>query len=158
MTTNVEIANYLTRLRTNAGIKQNELAGRLRFSPAVVSRVESGERAISSDELDAILEAIGTEEALNFRETVGRDWLNLPRPPLGHPEEPVLWEAEQASQSVKELSDNQQIPYPFERRLAESLSEIRAAAEMVLADEYSIAFVGDIGAGKTTALCRITAP
>ena len=156
MTTNVEIANYLTRLRNNAGIKQNELAERLRFSPAVVSRVESGERAVSSDELNAILEAIGTEKALNFRATVERDWLNLPRPPLGHPEEPILWKAELAFQSVKELSENPKIPHPFARRLDESLSEISAAAEMVLADEYSIAFVGDIGAGKTTALCRVT--
>ena len=156
MTTTLEIANHLARLRNNAGIKQNELAERLRFSPAVVSRAESGERAVSSEELNAFLEAIGTEEALQFRETIDRDWLNLPRPPLGHPEEPILWEAEQAFQSVKTLSEDPQIPYPFAQRLDESLAEICATAELVMADEYSIAFVGNIGAGKTTALCRIT--
>ena len=156
MATTLEIASHLARLRNKAGIKQNELAERLRFSPAVVSRIESGERVVSSEELNAFLEAIGTEDALQFRETSNRDWLNLPRPPLGHAEEPILWEAEQAFHSVKTLSEDSQIPYPFARRLDESLAEICATVELVLADEYSIAFVGNIGAGKTTALCRIT--
>ena len=156
MTTNLEIGHYLARLRNKAGIKQNELAKRLTFSSAVVSRVESGGRAVSTDELDSILEAIGTEEALGFRETIGHDWLNLPRPPLGHSEEPILWEAEQAFQKVKALSENPKIAHPFARRLGESLTELRTSAELVLANEYSIAFVGNIGVGKSTALCRIT--
>ena len=156
MTTTLEIANHLARLRNNAGIKQNDLAERLRFSPAVVSRVESGERSVSSDELNAFLEAIGTEEARQFRETIGRHWLNLPRPPLGHPEEPILWEAEQAFQCAKELSEDPKTPQLVARRLNEALAEIFANTELVLADEFSIVLVGDIGAGKTTAACRIT--
>ena len=156
MTTNLEIGHYLARLRNKADMRQNELAERLTFSAAVVSRVESGERAVSAEELNSFLDAIGTEEALRFRETVGRDWLNLSRPPLGHPEEPILWEAEQAFQSVKTLSEDHNIPYPFARRLKESLDEIGATAELVMTREFSIAFVGDIGAGKTTVLCRIT--
>ena len=156
MTTSLEIGNYLARLRNKAGIKQNELAEKLTFSPAVLSRVESGERVASTEELNSILEAIGTEEALQLCETIDRDWLNLPRPPLGHPEESILWNAELAFQSVKALSEDPKIPYPFARRLDESLAEIQAVSEMVLAEEYSIAFVGNIGAGKTTALCRIT--
>lgn len=82
--------------------------------------------------------------------------MNLPRPLPGHAEEPTLWEAELAFQSVKTLSGDPKIPYPFARRLAESLAEIQTGSEMLLSEEYSIAFVGNIGAAKTTALCRMT--
>ena len=156
MTTSLELGNYLARLRNKAGIKQNELAEKLPFRAAVLSRVESGERAASTEELNSVLEAIGTEEAMQLREKIDRDWLYLPRLPLSHPEESTLWEAERAFQSVMALSGDHKIPYPFARRLDESLAEIQAGSEMVLAEEYSIAFVGNIGAGKTTALCRIT--
>ena len=156
MTTDLEVGNYLARLRNKAGIKQSELAAKLTFSSAVVSRVESGERAVSADELHSILNAIGTEEALLFCKTIDREWLNLPRPPLGHPQELILWEAEQAFQRVRALSENPKIPHPFAGRLNESLAEIRGIAELVMADEYNIAFVGNIGVGKSTALCRIT--
>ena len=155
MTTNLEIGNYLTRLRNKAGMKQNELAEKLTLSATVVSRVESGERALTPEELNSFLEAIGSPEALGLRDTIGHEWLNLTRPPLGHPEESVLWEAEKAFHSVKVLSEDPKIPEPFARRIEETFTELRGATERVLADEYSIAFVGDIGAGKTTALCRI---
>ena len=155
MTTGLEIGHYLARLRDKSGIQQNELAEKLPFSATVLSRIESGGRAASRGELSSILDAIGTEEARQLSETIDRDWLNLPRPPLGHPEESFLWNAELACQDLTALKEDPQIPYPFVRRLDESLGHIRTIAEMALEDEYSIALVGEIGAGKTTALCRI---
>ncbi len=74
MTTSLEIGNYLGRLRNQAGITQNELAQKLPFGPAVLSRVESGERAASTEELNSVLEAIGTEEAIQVREKIDREW------------------------------------------------------------------------------------
>ncbi len=65
MNTDVEVGKYLARLRDKAGLKQNELAQKVTWSPAVLSRVESGERAVSSDELNSILKAIGTNKTLN---------------------------------------------------------------------------------------------
>ena len=155
MTTSLEIGRYLAHLRDKSGIQQNELAEKLPFSATVLSRIESGGRVASPGELSSILDAIGTEEARQLSEAIDRDWLNLPRPPLGHPEESFLWNAELACQDLTALKEDPQIPYPFVRRLDESLGHIRTIAEMVLEDEYSIALVGEIGAGKTTALCRI---
>ena len=153
--TTIEVGAYLARLREKAGFKQNELAQKVTWSPAVLSRVESGERALSPEELDSILEAIGTEEALGFRETAERVWLHLPRPPLGHPDEQILWEAEQAIHNVKELADSPEIKNVIAKRLEESLLQINGAATPVLKTEHNVAFVGKIGVGKTTALCRI---
>ena len=154
-TTITEVGAYLARLREQAGFKQNELAQKVTWSPAVLSRVESGERALSPEELDSILEAIGTEEALGFKETSGRVWLHLPRPPLGHPDEQILWEAELAIRNVKALADSPDIKNVIAKRLEESQLQINGTATPVLKTEHNVAFVGKIGVGKTTALCRM---
>ena len=154
-TTNIEIGAYLARLRDKGGLKQNELAGKVTWSPAVLSRVESGERALSSDELDAILDAIGTEEALGFKSTAKRGWKHLPRPPLGHPDEAILWKAEQALEMVKELAESPEIKNVIAKRLEAFVSEINSAARLILKTAHNCAFVGKIGVGKTTVLCRI---
>ena len=156
MATYLEIGNYLARLRNKAEMTQNDLAKKLTVSAAVVSRMETGERVIDADELHNILEAIGTSEALACRETIDHDWLYLPRPMLGHPQEPILQEAEKAFQDVKALSENPTIPHPFARRLDETLAELHDSAGLVLSNEHVIAFAGNIGVGKSTAICRIT--
>lgn len=155
MTTSTEAGRYLARLRDRAGLRQNELAQKVTWSPAVLSRVESGEREVSTDELNSILEAIGTEEALLFRETAGRDWHKLQKPPLGHPDERLLWMAEKALQSIEELSAKPEIRNVFVKRLEAFRDELNSAASLVLGTEHSVAFVGDIGVGKSTAICRV---
>ena len=97
MVTDIELGKYLAHLRDRTGLKQNELAEKVGWSASVLSRVESGERSMSTGELQTISEAIGTEEALSLRETVGRNWQNLPKPPLGHPNEPLLWGRRESS-------------------------------------------------------------
>ena len=81
-------------------------------------------------------------------------WLKLPEPPPDHPDEALLWEAEQALRSVAELAAKPDIRNAFARQLDESASELEQAARLVRQTEHKIAFVGDIGVGKTTALCR----
>ena len=156
MASDIQIGRYLAQLRGKAGFKQNELAQKVTWSPAVLSRVESGERQVSQDELVSILKAIGTEEALRFSETNRRDWEYLSDPTLGHPDEQTLWEAELAFKSIVELSENPDIRNVFVKRLDEYRSALRSAANLVLGTEYKIAFIGDIGVGKSTAICRAT--
>ena len=155
MTSHAEMGKYLAHLRDKAGLKQNELAQKVTWSPAVLSRVESGERAVSTEELTSILEAIGTEEARRFRETAGRVWRISQKPPLGHPNEELLWEAEKVLQSIKELSERPDIRNVFVKRLEEFRDELDSAVSLVFGTEHSVAFVGDIGVGKTTAICRV---
>ena len=155
MHTDTEVGKYLAHLRDKAGLKQNELARKVTWSSAVLSRVESGERTVSADELNSILDAIGTEEARQFRKTAGRIWRKSLKPPLGHPDESLLWEAEQALQRVEELSMKPDIKNIFVKRLEEFHDELGSAASLVLGTEHSVAFVGDIGVGKSTAICRV---
>ena len=154
MTSNMQVGRYLALLRERAGLKQNELAQKVTWGPTILSRVESGERSISQDELVSILKAIGTEESLKFAQTSDRSWEHLPEPPLGHLDDQLLWNAEQALKSIAELSNAPDIKNVFVKRLDEYRSALRRAADLVIGTEYTIAFIGELGVGKSTAICK----
>ena len=150
-----EIGRYLAHLRDDADLNQNEVAQRMTWSPAVISRIESGQRPVTYDELNSILDAIGTEKAFEFKETACRNWRQLPKPPFGHPDEPLLWDTEQALQGISILLEDPDIRNSFAARLREIKKETLDAERLVRTVEYSIAFIGDVGLGKSTAICRL---
>jgi transcriptional regulator with XRE-family HTH domain len=151
-----EVGRRLAQVREAAGMKQTELAQKITWSPAVLSRVESGERDLSADELGILLEAIDTPEARHLSTALNRDWRILPRPPLDHPDQDLLWEAEQVCRELVELRQKPEIRQAFEHRLAEYLDDLQRTAGLILKREYSIAFIGGLGIGKSTAICKLT--
>lgn len=152
----IEIGRNLALLRERGGLKQAELARMLTWSPAVLSRVESGEREIAPEELKDILENIGTPEAQRFLELLGRQWTLLERPPLDHPDHDLLWAAELVSKELAELRDNPATRRAFERRITEFLAEINGVSQLLIRRVHQIAFIGSIGIGKSTAIARLT--
>lgn len=151
-----EIGKYLSQIRERAGIKQAELARRVTWSPAVLSRIESGERPLAEDELEAMLHAIGTPEAMKLSEILRRVWRVLPRPALDHPDQDLLWSAEQAAQELVALRERPDVRHAFERRLSEYIAELQHATGLLFRRDHQIAFIGSIGIGKSTAICRLT--
>jgi transcriptional regulator with XRE-family HTH domain len=154
--TAMAIGHYLAQLREQAGLKQAELARKVTWSPAVLSRVESGERELNQDELDEVLRAIGTDDALMLGERLQRKWDVLPAPPLTHPEQDLLWSAELAAKQLRALSVADDVSAAFQRRLDEYLGELQYLAGLVLKRDHTVAFIGSIGIGKSTAICRMT--
>lgn len=151
-----EIGRFITQIRERAGIKQGELARRITWSPAVLSRIETGDRPLAKDELQIILEKIGTEEALHLFEVIERNWTVIPRPPLDDPDQDLLWKAEQVANQLLQLRERPETPHAFERRLSEYISEIQQVAGLLLKREHQLAFIGSIGVGKSTVICRLT--
>lgn len=154
--TSMALGHHLARLREQVGLKQAELARKVTWSPAVLSRVESGERDLSAEELEEVLQAIGSEDALKLRERIQRQWQVLPQPPLDHPEQDLLWEAELAAQQLQALSASDDVSGSFQRRLDEYQEELQYLASLVQKREHTVAFIGSIGIGKSTAICRMT--
>lgn len=152
----VQLGHRLAQLRERTGMKQAELARRITWSPAVLSRVEAGERAISDEELTTLLGAIGTGEAADLAVILHRDWRYLSRPPLDHPDQHLLWRAEQMTSELQAAGTAPGTPAAFRIRLDEYVKEIRRLAEMLIRREHKIAFIGQIGIGKSTAICRAT--
>lgn len=154
MTRDIAVGKHLAALREQAGLKQNELARRLEWSAAVLSRVEGGERPLTDDELQIILNGIGTTEAARLKEVLARQWRMIPEPPLGDPDSDLLWMAEQTAQQIHALAEQPDVKQVFERRLVRYEGEIAGAAQNVLNKRYRAAFIGTIAVGKSTAICR----
>src|SRR5690242_732629 len=97
---NAALGRRIAQLREAAGLKQAELARQVTWSQAVLSRVEAGDRELTTEELDELLEHIGTPEATSLREIVAREWKQLPIPPLGHADQDLLWAAEEIAEAL----------------------------------------------------------
>lgn len=152
-----EVGRALGRLRVRANIRQSELASRLELSAAVLSRIESGERAASPEEVKRIVEAIDTTEALGLPAALSRQWSVIDRPPLDHPDQDLLWEADQAASRLNDFLDNEvDLREAFRRRIITYIEELKRASGNVALREYLIVLVGKVGIGKSTALCRLT--
>lgn len=151
-----EIGRHLMQVRDRAGLKQSELARRVSLSAAVLSRIESGERTITSAEAQDILKQIGTSEAAELATTLQRSWAVLPRPSLDHPDQEILWDAELVASELVTLRNQPDTPHAFESRLTEYVEELKRCAGLLLKREHQVAFIGSIGVGKSTAICRMT--
>lgn len=150
-----ELGRRLMQVREAAGLKQAELARRITWSQAVLSRVESGERELSPDELKTVMEAIGTPEASQLSTVLAREWREIQRPPLDHPDQDLLWVAEQLCGELVQLRNHPDVRYAFERRLTEYIDGIKKVASLLLKREHDITFIGSKGIGKSTAICKI---
>lgn len=151
----LELGRHLAQVRERAGKKQAELAREVTWSPAVLSRIESGERSLASEELTLLLDAIGPE-AEGLRQALQRTWQVLPRPALDHPDQDLLWSAEEVAQQLANLRDQREVRHAFERRLSEYVDELKNTAGLLLKREHQVAFIGSNGVGKSTAICRLT--
>ena len=152
----VELGRHLMQVRERGGVKQAELAKRVSLSQAVLSRIESGDRPVSVQEVQDILAQLATPEAAELSKALQRSWKVLPRPPLDHSDQDILWEAEQAAVALVALRDKPDTPHAFERRLSEYIDELGRGAGLLLKRDHQVAFIGSIGVGKSTAICRMT--
>jgi transcriptional regulator with XRE-family HTH domain len=152
----VELGRYLMQVRERAGLKQAELAKRVALSPAVLSRIESGDRQVAIHEVQDILHQIDSSEATELAEALQREWQVLSRPNLDHPDQRLLWEAEQVACKLVELRDQPDTPHAFEHRLSEYIEELKRGSNLLLKRDHNIALIGSIGVGKSTAICRTT--
>lgn len=150
------VGRRIMQLRDAAGLKQADLARQITWSQAVLSRVEAGDRPVNDDELSQLLRCIGTAEALNLERIVARRWRHLPAPPLDHADHDRLWDAEETLARLTLQAQEDEIRPAFLRRLEEFQEEIRQAADRLQRREHSVAFIGAIGIGKSTAICRAT--
>jgi hypothetical protein len=121
----------------------------------VLSRAESGERALAIEEVRQLAAAIGTPEATRFLEAIGRTWSVMPAPPPTHPDLDVLWRAEGVATQLRERMSDAATPAPFLRRLEAYMEELTRSAARVSRRDHLIAFIGPIGVGKSTAICRV---
>jgi transcriptional regulator with XRE-family HTH domain len=151
-----ELGRYLFQLRERADIRQADLAKRVSLSPAVLSRIESGDRLTSLEEVVDILKQIPTTEAERLIQALQRRWMMLPIPPLDHEDQDCLWDAEQVARQLYELQSQPDLPQAFARRIGEYIDELKRCAAQIMKRDHQVAFIGNIGVGKSTSICHMS--
>jgi transcriptional regulator with XRE-family HTH domain len=152
-----QIPTALLRMaREKSGSRQADVAAKLEVSATVLSRLESSDTT-DTKMAKRYLEILDTELGRAIIEFFGRDWRHLNRPEFQHPERETIWAAEQAMQTLETFERN---TAEFDPILQNPLNNLRkrieAEVDFISRTEHSIAFIGEIGVGKTTALSFVT--
>lgn len=152
----VAVGRYLASLRDVAGLTQAELAKRVTVSPARISRIEAGDVALTGDEIEQLLAAIGTEAARDLRKYLSQSWDLLERPPFDHPNRETLWVVNDLLRKLAKLKTDPDLKSVFVRHIEVYETELHALAGELRSTDHSVAFVGSIGVGKSTAICTMS--
>ncbi|WP_420418008.1 helix-turn-helix domain-containing protein [Pacificispira sp.] len=151
-----QIPTALMRMaRDDSKVRQADLAAKLGVSASVLSRLEASETADASM-AKRYLEALGTPLGNEIIEFYSRRWRNLDRPDFRHPEREAIWAAEQALQKLTAFEQSNDFDHILENPLTNLQKRLKAEVDFIRHMEHGIAFIGEIGVGKTTALSYVT--
>jgi len=151
----IPVGKYLAHVRDAAGVTQSALSGKVTLSTATLSRIESGDKAATSEEVVAILDAIGTDQAIELRKFLDQEWDQIQRPSFDHPDRSILWEANRTLQKLEDLRNDPEVKGVFIRQMELYEKEIRRLCNFLFKREHQVAFIGGIGVGKSTAICKL---
>lgn len=151
----VPVGRYLADVRDEAGMTQAALASRVTVSTATLSRIESGEKVATEEEVGALLKAIGTPKAKGLADYLKQDWDQIERPAFDHPDRAVLWGANLALRKLDKLRSDPNVKAVFLRQMDLYEKEIRRLCGLLRKRDHQIVFIGALGVGKSTAICKL---
>lgn len=153
---NVQIPTHLLRLaRERAGVNQTSLAAELGVNASVVSRLEASEQA-DGKMAERYLGALKSDFANEIVGFFSDRWRHIERPDFLHPDRSVLWDAERALQTLETFEKSDQFDPILQDPLTKLRNRIVSEVDFIRHKEHGIAFIGEIGVGKTTALSFVT--
>jgi transcriptional regulator with XRE-family HTH domain len=151
-----QVGPLLTDVRTRAGKKQSELAEVLRVSASRISRIEAGDLTPEPQEVQSYLEFLGTDSARDLLMLLSVEWRHMPRPSHSHPQLLALREAENCLGKIDAFVEAGDVPKTLLKQAALHRESLRRMAEYLSSLNHTAAYIGEIGAGKTTGICLQT--
>ncbi|MFB2839178.1 helix-turn-helix domain-containing protein, partial [Floridanema evergladense] len=154
-----DVGQTLAELRKAAGRTQTYIEERLKeqglnVDQTRVSRIEKGLVTPTESEIEGYLSTIGTDDAKAYREFLKQPWKILERPSFRHPQRDLLCKAEAALQWVKDFK-SQPVRNSQKIRAQRYVNRLVSEGKYLASLKHTIAYVGKIGSGKTTALCKL---
>ena len=153
---NGQVPTKLLRLaRERSGLSQTNLAAELGVNASVVSRLEASEHAdgkMAERYLGALKSSLANEIIAFFSDR----WRHTERPDFLHPDRAVMWDAERALQTLEAFEKSPDFESILQDPLTNLRNRIISEVDFIRQKEHGIAFVGEIGVGKTTALSFVT--
>ena len=150
------LSESLCDLRKSAGLKQSDVAKKMGVDTSRVSRIETGEITPTESEVLGYCNAVGTSESNNYLNFLEQDWEILRRPLYNHPDRDSLYLAEQSLQLLNMFREDDEHPQVLLNEATMHEAAILQAAEYLESTKHTVAYIGDIGVGKTTAICKQT--
>lgn len=143
-----------TRMRTALRTSQRDVASKAGIDQSRLSRIEKG-GAPSEQECRGVLNALaelGSADAARYSAYLCTDWYHLERPDFWNPDADAIRLAEETLSTAAAFSRAADAPWPLRRQLERQTDLLAAAAQYLGNVAHNIAFVGEIGVGKSTAL------
>lgn len=147
-------ASAVARLRAGLGATQSEVAKQAAVDQSRLSRMEKGE-AVSPEEVGRVfdaLAALGSQDAEGFKRFMEREWRFIEPPSYWNPERASLEIAEETLEKIEAFLGDEEQPWPLRRQLERRKGDLLRAAGYLTKLKHNVAFVGDIGVGKSTAI------
>lgn len=149
-----QTAAAIARIRGEARLTQQVVAQKAGFDQSRVSRIEKGEVASPGDvehALDALAE-LGATEAAEYKAYAAHDWQYIEPPSFWNTERACLELAEETLGHIETFFGSDP-PWPLRRQLERHRDSLLRASTYLTRQNHNIAFVGDMGVGKSTAIC-----
>ena len=154
---NARTADCVARLRAVVGATQAEVAKKASMDQSRVSRMEKGD-AVTPEEVRRVLQALvafGSNDAKGFMDFMKREWQFIEPPSYWNPERPSLELAEESLDKIQQFIGDKEQPWPLRRQLTRRRKDLLRATTFLTHLRHNIAFIGDIGVGKSTAISFI---
>jgi transcriptional regulator with XRE-family HTH domain len=148
------IGQDIAQFRAEISATQSQLASKSGVDQSRVSRIEKGETG-SPSELGKILDALvalGSKGAADYGAYLANEWQYVERPDFSNPQRNILEMAEEGLRQIADFLDQEDRPWPLKRQIERQRAAIEAAAVYLGNNAHQIAFIGEVGVGKSTAI------
>lgn len=148
------IGQDIAQFRTEIGTTQSHLASKAGIDQSRISRIEKGEGGAPT-ELGKILGALaslGSKGAEDYQAYLTKQWQHVERPDFSNPQRNILELAEDGLSQIENFLEEEARPWPLKRQLERQRSAIHASAVYLGNTAHQIAFIGEVGVGKSTAI------
>lgn len=152
---NFSIGSDIQSLRTQAGITQSQLAQGAGLEQSRISRIEKGDISPSTADIEAILRhlvAKGSGPAADYRSYLAAAWRHVERPAFDNPQREVITLAEDTLEKIASFMEQREHPWPLKRQIERQKAAVENWSAYLGQTSHQIAFVGEIGVGKSTAI------
>ena len=148
------VGQEIAQFRAEVAATQSQVAAKSGVDQSRVSRIEKGEIG-SIGELKRVidaLEALGSATAKAYLAYLAKDWNYVERPDFRNPQRNIIEMAEETLRDINVFLTEEERPWPLKRQLERQRSAIEASAAYLGKTHHQIAFVGEVGVGKSTAI------
>ncbi|WP_046864784.1 helix-turn-helix domain-containing protein [Microvirga massiliensis] len=149
-----QTSSAIARFRSELGVTQGAVAQKARIDQSRVSRIEKGEVAAIA-EIDRVLDALtelGSPDAELYKAFAAREWTHVEPPSFWNPQRGYLEQAEETLEAINDFLAEDGHPWPLRRQMERRRDDLLKASSFLSRLSHNIAFIGDIGVGKSTAL------